>query len=67
MAEMPGNAALQLAEAVRSACLRVALEGYEQARMDGLCEEGALEVALDAVRSLDLARLVRELTGARGT
>ena len=66
MAEMSEIRALQIGEAVRAACVRAALEGYEQARMDGLCNEGALEVALDAVRSLDVARLVRGLSGHAG-
>jgi hypothetical protein len=49
----------QIAEAVRAACLRAALEGYERAATDGLCPEGALEVALDAMRLLDLAEVLR--------
>ncbi len=65
MAETPEGAALRMAQAVRDACVRAALDGYEQARMDGLCDEGALEVAMDAVRSLDLARLLRELSGEK--
>ena len=32
--------------------LKIALAAYENARMDGLCHEGAWECALDAVRSL---------------
>lgn len=47
-----------LAETIRRACLQAALEAYEQARMDGLCAEGALEIALDAIRRLDVGRLV---------
>ena len=61
----PGEANY-LAEAVRAACLKAALEAYEQAGMDGLCGEGALEVALDAVRGLDVRRLVEELGRAPG-
>lgn len=48
----------RLAELVRAACLRAALEGYERAATDGLCPEGALEVALDAIRRLDLAEVL---------
>jgi hypothetical protein len=51
----------QLAEAVRIACLQAAQQGYERAAADGLCDEGALEVALDSIRSLDIADLLREL------
>ncbi len=50
----------QLAEAVRAACFRAALESYEQARLDGLCHEGAWEVALDAIRSLDIEAIVAD-------
>ena len=50
-----------LAEAVRDACLKVARTGFEQASMDGLCAEGALEVALDGIRSLDLGAFVTGL------
>jgi len=44
----------QLAEAVRAACIKAAQQGYEQAAISGLCDEGALEVALDAIRMLDV-------------
>jgi hypothetical protein len=51
----------RIAEVVRTACLQAAQEGYERAAADGLCDEGALEVALDAIRSLDIDQIVREL------
>lgn len=50
----------QIAEAVRAACVQAAQQGYERAAADGLCDEGALEVALDAIRSLDLEQILRE-------
>ena len=49
---------LQLAEAVRAACLAVALESYEDASIRGLCHEGAWECAIGAIRTLDLPRLL---------
>ncbi|HTP09804.1 MAG TPA: hypothetical protein VMP08_16220, partial [Anaerolineae bacterium] len=52
---------IRIAQAVRAACLQAAQQGYERAAADGLCDEGALEVALDAIRSLDIDRLLREL------
>ncbi len=62
---MTGNGSedtrLRLAEAVRAACIRQALAAYEQASMDGLCHEGAWEVAVDAMRGLDLAPLIAAL------
>jgi hypothetical protein len=51
----------RIAEVVRAACLQAAQQGYERAAADGLCDEGALEVALDTIRSLDLDRILREL------
>jgi hypothetical protein len=51
----------QIAEAVRVACLQTAQQGYERAAADGLCDEGALEVALDTIRSLDIESLLRQL------
>ena len=51
----------RIAEAIRTACLQAAQQGFERAATDGLCDEGALEVALDAIRSLDLEKLLREL------
>lgn len=48
------------AETIRQACLQAALEAYEQAQTDGLCAEGALEIALDAIRRLDVGRLAVE-------
>lgn len=58
-AAMTENEARQVAEAVRTACVRAALDGYEQAGMDGLCHEGAWEAAVDAIRSLDLNGIIR--------
>ncbi len=47
-----------LAETVRRACIEVALEAYEDAQVRGLCHEGAWEVAIGALRSLDLKALL---------
>ena len=47
-------AEIEIAERVRQACLAAASEAYDTAKLSGLCEEGAWECALDAVRSLDL-------------
>lgn len=47
-----------LAQAVRDACVQAALDGYEQAGMSGLCAEGRWEMAVDAMRSLDLAAVL---------
>jgi hypothetical protein len=52
----------RLAQAVRDACVRAALEAYERASSDGLCCEGAWEIALDAVRALKVEELISSRT-----
>lgn len=52
------QAALELARAVRGACIAAALDGYERAQIAGLCQEGAWEAAVDAIRLLDLNPLL---------
>ena len=52
---------LPLAAAVRDACVQAALAAYEDAAMSGLCHEGAWECAVDAIRSLDVERLLATL------
>ena len=54
-----------VARAVRDACFRLAATRYEDASMSGLCHEGALEVALDAIRSLDVTPIVAALSQER--
>jgi hypothetical protein len=58
---------LQLAAAVRNACVCAALDGYEQAQIAGLCQEGAWECAVDAMRKLDLKALVQDPAAAPAT
>ena len=48
-----------LAEAVRNACLAAAREAYEDAGMRGLCHEGRWELALDAIRHIDLDAIIQ--------
>lgn len=59
------GAYMQLADTVRTACIRAALEGYQQASISGLCHEGAFEAAVDAIRMLDLAAVVQQVPAAR--
>ncbi|HKT58823.1 MAG TPA: hypothetical protein VJQ46_02165 [Gemmatimonadales bacterium] len=46
-----------LIEQTRAALIEAALAAYEDAGMRGLCAEGAWEVAIGALRSLDLSRI----------
>lgn len=49
-----------LAKRIRDECLETVLRAYEDAGIQGLCAEGRWEVAVGALRTLDLAPLVRE-------
>lgn len=57
---------LQLAAAVRSACVEAALDGYERAQTAGLCREGAWECAVDAIRMIDLRAILTKLAASPG-
>jgi hypothetical protein len=52
---------LELAESVRNACMRAAVEAYEEAGISGLCQEGRWEFALQAMSNLDLQLLIDKL------
>ena len=49
-----------LAEHIRNACLAAVLAAHADAGINGLCAEGRWGIAVDALRTLDLAPLVRE-------
>jgi hypothetical protein len=49
---------MELADRVRNACVMAALDGYERAQIAGLCQEGAWECAVDAMRMLDLRTMI---------
>ena len=49
-----------LAKRIRDACRKQVLQAYEDAGVQGLCAEGRLEVAVGALRTLDLAPLLDE-------
>jgi hypothetical protein len=53
---------LQMAEAVRQACIEAAIRAYEDAGFSGLCHEGRWECAVDAMRSLPLHPLVMDVS-----
>lgn len=48
---------IELAEAVRRACLDAALRAAEDAGIRGLCAEGRLEAAVDAIRNVSADEL----------
>ena len=51
----------RVAEATRAACVAAAQASYERAAADGLCDEGAWEAAIDAVRSLNVDTVLHEV------
>lgn len=57
----------EMAERVRAAVIRAALEAYEDAALRGLCCEGAWEVAMTAVRRLDLSAALARPAGDPGS
>lgn len=54
---------MRLAETVRAACLQAALDAFEDAGISGLCMEGRWELAVQAIRTLDLGPLVAQSQG----
>lgn len=56
----------QLAEAVKQACIDTAQRAHEQAGISGLCAEGRWELALDAMRSIDVKTLLASVDPRRG-
>jgi len=55
-----------LVEAVRDTCLEAARRAYEEGGMSGLCAEGRFELALDAIRGLDLDGLCARVQEGAG-
>lgn len=48
----------KLAEAIRAACIKAALEAYEEGGVLGLCAEGRWEYAISTLQQLDLDLLI---------
>lgn len=55
-----------LEDEIHQTNIEQALTRYEQARMDGLCHEGALEVALSILQAHDREALIARLEKERG-
>lgn len=49
-----------LAKRIRHACLEAVLQAYEDAGIQGLCAEGRWEAAVSALKTVELAPLLRE-------
>lgn len=46
-------------QAIRDACVRAAIDAYEEAGFSGLCAEGRFDMAIDAMRALNVDRILR--------
>lgn len=55
------SAKLIIAEKIRDACIEAAGNGFRDAKMSGLCNDGAIEAAVGAIQSLDLEKIIQEL------
>lgn len=51
---------MEVAEKVRAACIKAAQEGFRDASMSGLCREGAIEVAVGSIQSLNLEDILNK-------
>ena len=54
------------AKRIRDACLEALLQAYEDAGVQGLCAEGRWEVAVGALKTVELAPLLREFKHLSG-
>lgn len=48
------------AEIIREACISAAREGFMDASISGLCNEGAVEAAISAIQNLDLTKVLAD-------
>jgi hypothetical protein len=51
----------RLAELIRERLIAAAEAAYDDAGIQGLCAEGRIEVAIGAMKNLDLSSLLRDL------
>ncbi|TYP94807.1 hypothetical protein LX73_0096 [Fodinibius salinus] len=51
---------IELAESVRESCIEAARDGFKDASMSGLCNEGAMEAAISAIQQLDLQKVIQK-------
>ncbi|WP_043769700.1 hypothetical protein [Algiphilus aromaticivorans] len=59
----PDSAQRKQAEAVRRACIDAALAAWEDAGISGLCAEGRWEIAIQAMRELEVETVLRTAQG----
>ena len=67
MSDDATSGAAELAERVRMALIERALAAHEDARLQGLCMEGAWEAAVSAMRALDVEALTPRPANSEST
>jgi hypothetical protein len=61
MAANESDELTKMAEKIRTAYLETAINSYEDAAANGLCAQGAWEVAVGAIRHLNITELLQDL------
>jgi len=51
----------KVAEFIKKECFKEAVDGYEFAKISGLCQEGAWDLAMDRVKSLNIKKVLKKL------
>jgi len=49
-----------VAEIIKNACIEAAREGFRDASMSGLCQDGAIEAAISAIQKLDVEEVIKK-------
>lgn len=49
-----------LAKAIQNACVQAAQDGFQDASMQGLCHEGAVEAAISAIQMVKLDDVIEQ-------
>lgn len=50
----------ETAEKIREACIKAAREGFMDASISGLCDEGAMEAAISSMQMINLDRILQD-------
>ncbi len=50
----------EIAEKIREACIKAAREGFMDASISGLCDEGAMEAAISSMQMINLDRILQD-------
>ena len=57
---MENNVTKNQLEKIRQACIDAAIDAYEDAGLRGLCQEGRWELAIDAMKHVNLDPIVKK-------